>query len=82
MELFCLSFSFINQNPLKKEASSHQLFGYFPVQLVKEKQDKMLDFFILKKKKPFSPQIMDCLLAYSEVAIEGLLSLIFVNSWI
>lgn len=73
MDLFCLSFSFINQNPLEKEASSHQLFGYFPVQLVKEKQDKMLDFFILKKK-PFSPQIIDCLLAYSEVAIEGLLS--------
>lgn len=81
MDLFCLSFSFINQNPLEKEASSHQLFGYFPVQLVKEKQDKMLDFFILKKK-PFSPQIIDCLLAYSEVAIECLLSLIFVNSWI
>ena len=80
MDLFCLSFSFINQNPLEKEAS-HQLFGYFPVQLVKEKQDKMLDFFILKKK-PFSPQIMDCLLAYSELAVEGLLSLIFVNSWI
>ena len=56
MELFCLSFSFINQNPLKKEASSHQLFGYFPVQLVKEKQDKMLDFFILKKKNPFPPK--------------------------
>lgn len=54
MELSCLSFSLINQNLLKKETSSHQFFGYFAVQLVKEKQDKMLDFFLFKKESLFS----------------------------